>query len=307
MANLVEAAMVRTLRSADYLPPESFPVVVQRFEEVSARSLHTHEFFELVVVTGGRGVHVTGRDAWDLSAGDVFVITGDRPHRYARTERLALYNILYDPARLELAELDLGSLEGYHALFALEPAWRRRQGFRGRLRLSLEELGGVEALVAELDRELEGGAGGHRYMARALFMQLVCRLSRLYGRSGGPASRALLRIARAIRHIEERFDEEISLDSLARIAGTSRRSFQRAFREATGTSPIDYLVRLRVRRAAERLRSGAESVTRIAFAVGFNDSNYFARAFRKAMGMSPRDYRGRSFVFRPSSVARERR
>jgi AraC family L-rhamnose operon transcriptional activator RhaR/AraC family L-rhamnose operon regulatory protein RhaS len=46
-----------------------------------------------------------------------------------------------------------------------------------------------------------------------------------------------------------------------------------------------------VNRAADMLRRGAESITDIAFTVGFSDSNYFTRQFRKLVGVSPRTYR----------------
>ena len=283
----------RRLRTADYLPAGEFPVTVQHHAAVAAGTLHGHEFSELVMVTGGAGLHVTGRDSWQLSAGDVFVLAGAREHRYDRTEKLSLYNVLYDESRLALPGADLGQLEGYHALFRLEPAWRHRHAFRSRLHLAPEELARAEALVRELAAELDARAPGHACMAAALFAQLVCFLSRQYGRSRESSTRALLRLGRVIAHLEQNLDRPATLDGLAEMAGMSRRSFQRAFREAMGASPIDYLLRLRLRRAAALLREGPESVTRVAMAAGFSDSNYFARQFRRAMGASPREYRRR--------------
>jgi AraC-like DNA-binding protein len=71
----------------------------------------------------------------------------------------------------------------------------------------------------------------------------------------------------------------------------SKRSFLRAFQAATGKSPIAYLIQLRINRAASLLRRGDDSITDIAFLVGFRDSNYFTRQFRKVFGTSPRAYR----------------
>jgi AraC family L-rhamnose operon transcriptional activator RhaR/AraC family L-rhamnose operon regulatory protein RhaS len=58
-----------------------------------------------------------------------------------------------------------------------------------------------------------------------------------------------------------------------------------------GTSPIANLVQLRVNRAAALLRQTNQSVTEIAFQVGFHDSNYFTRQFHKLLGVTPRQYR----------------
>jgi transcriptional regulator GlxA family with amidase domain len=71
----------------------------------------------------------------------------------------------------------------------------------------------------------------------------------------------------------------------------SARGFIRAFRAAMGSPPIAYLIQLRVNRAADMLRRSAQSITDIAFTVGFSDSNYFTRQFRKIVGVSPRVYR----------------
>jgi AraC-like DNA-binding protein len=285
------AAQPRTLTTAEYLPAGDFPVAVRYHPEVPPGMLHAHEFSELVLVTGGTGRHVTGPDSWQLSAGDAFVLTGSREHLYDRTDRLSLYNILYDEERLGLTGHDLGQLGGYHALFKFEPAWRRRHSFRSRLHLGPEELTRAEVMVRELSAELSGRQPGYACMAAALFTQLVCFLSRQYGRARNGSSRELLRLGGVLAHLEQNYDQPAALDGLAKMSGMSRRSFQRAFREATGTSPIDYLVRLRVARAAALLREGGGSVTRIALACGFSDSNYFARTFRRLMGQTPVEYR----------------
>ena len=186
---------------------------------------------------------------------------------------------------------DLGTLPGYHALFKLEPAYRKRHRFESRLRLSTDQLVRVEALAAALEEELRRMERGYRFMATSLFMQLVGYLARCYGRSQEPATEALLRVAEAIGYLEAHYRDNVSLDTLARIARMSKRNFQRVFREGSGRSPIETLIHLRVTRAAELLRQGHLTITEVAFEVGFEDSNYFARQFRKTMGMSPRSYR----------------
>jgi AraC family L-rhamnose operon transcriptional activator RhaR/AraC family L-rhamnose operon regulatory protein RhaS len=122
-------------------------------------------------------------------------------------------------------------------------------------------------------------------------MHLVVYLSRTYGRAKHPDSQALLRIAAAISHLETNFDGAVELDDLAGIAHMSKRSFLRTFQAATGQSPIAYLIQIRVNRAADRLRTTDEPVTDVAFACGFQDSNYFARQFKQVMSVSPREYR----------------
>ena len=79
--------------------------------------------------------------------------------------------------------------------------------------------------------------------------------------------------------------------SLARDANYSRFYFQRLFREATGETPSDLRRRLRLERAAYRLRHTRQPVTEIAFEAGYESLEGFSRTFRKAYGISPSHYR----------------
>lgn len=283
--------MVRTLKSEDWFHRDGFPIAVERRDPQEPFGLHAHEFSELVIITGGRGLHIVEDQSWPLAAGDVFIINGPRPHDYQSMENLTLINILFQSRKLHLPWADLKSLPGYHVLFRLEPAWRQQHQFKSRLHLNPSELAHVLSLVDQLDEELRMRSPGFGFLATALFMQMIGYLSRCYGRSRNPNSQALWRIAEAITHLETHFNEPISLVQLARMARMSKRSFLRAFSAATDLTPISYLIQLRVNRASELLRRSKDSITNIAFRVGFSDSNYFSRQFRKIIGVTPRKYR----------------
>lgn len=283
--------MVRILKKADWFGNDGFPIAVERRDPQEPFGLHAHEFSEIVIVTGGSGLHVTGEDSWQLLTGDAFVIGGARPHDYLNMEDLRLVNILFDQDDLALELKDLPALPGYHALFHLEPTWRKRHEFKSRLRLFHTDLNVAIALVEKLEDELDKRPAGFGFLATAVFMQLVGHLSRCYDRSRNADSRALLRIAQTISHLETRYASNVKLAELIDIAGMSRRSFLRAFEAATGSTPIDYLIQLRLARAATQLRRTSQSITEIAFQAGFQDSNYFSRQFRQRHGMSPSAYR----------------
>jgi AraC family L-rhamnose operon transcriptional activator RhaR/AraC family L-rhamnose operon regulatory protein RhaS len=282
--------MFRTLKSADWFHADGFPVAIERREPQGPFPPHKHEFSEIVIVTGGKGVHVVGDESWFLGVGDVFVIGGPRIHKYGALEKLRLINILFQPEKLKFEPADLAELAGYHALFALEPG-RRRHEFKNRLRLPPAGLGRLLDLVDQLDEELKNRPAGFGFMATALFMQIVGHLSRCYGHLRRDGPRNLTRVAEAISYLEANADKPTSLAQLAGVARMSKRSLIRAFHEATGVTPIAYWNQIRINRAAALLRSGAEPITEIAFRAGFNDSNYFTRQFRKLTGVSPRRYR----------------
>lgn len=284
---------MQVLKKQDWFHEDGFPIVVERRDPQEPFGLHSHEFSEIVIITGGKGVHVTGEDSYELASGDTFVIGGTRPHDYLNMDQLRLINVLFDATDLPMSLSDLQSLPGYHALFTLEPAWRKRHQFSSRLQLSPPELVQAIRLVDQLEQELAERRAGFGVMATTTLLQLATFLSRCYSRSRNPQSKSLLRIAEAISHIERHYDEPIILDQLVEISGMSRRNFIRTFESTMGHPPITYLIRLRVRHACELLRQSDESITQIAMAVGFSDSNYFSRQFRVVIGSSPRQYRNR--------------
>jgi len=252
---------------------------------------HSHDFCELVIVTRGSAMHMLEGNAFPVTAGNVFLLQGRQRHYFYERQNLDLVNIMYDPDKIALPENELRRMPGYCAMFMLEPTFRRQHRFASRLHLKRVLLAHVEQLVEEMERECDGARTGHEVALRAKLLELMVYLSRAYVESDTTEAHALLRVGNVIGALENDFSKDWKLDDLLKIAHMSRSNLMRVFRKATGQPPIEYLVRLRIQRAMELLRSTNLSVTEIALEVGFNDSNYFTRCFRKATSQSPRQYR----------------
>lgn len=109
-----------------------------------------------------------------------------------------------------------------------------------------------------------------------------------------PTRLELARVSDAVRYIEARCEEPLTLSVFADQAHMSRYHFLRVFRRVTGTTPHQFLMRTRLRQAALKLRQTTESVTAIAFGTGFGDLSAFNRSFRRAFGCAPNAFRSRS-------------
>ena len=106
-------------------------------------------------------------------------------------------------------------------------------------------------------------------------------------------------MAKVIETIESQPDADFRLQHLARQAGLSLSRFKVRFKEETGMSPRQFIVRSKVDTARSRLRTGQEPIGKIALDLGFPTSQYFATVFRRLMGVSPKQYRWR-LTARPS-------
>ena len=91
----------------------------------------------------------------------------------------------------------------------------------------------------------------------------------------------------------ENLAQPLDIDSLARRACASPRTFARRFREQTGTTPIQWLLTARIRRAQELLETGNAPIEQVAAAVGFEASVTFRARFKRIVGVSPATYRQR--------------
>jgi len=202
--------------------------------------------------------------------------------------------LLYDTASLRLPQADLGALPGYHALFQVEPRLRQRQRFQNRLKLGMDQLGHLAVLIGELEDELRSKQPGSNFLATAHFMRIFGWLARAYALMAVTKKRPLDQVSRLLGYIEQHYTEPLTIDDLARVAHMSQSSLFRVFRHLMGRSPVDYLIRLRISKAAQILRREPLRISQVSEAVGFDDSNYFSRRFHQVMNMSPRDYRRRN-------------
>lgn len=105
----------------------------------------------------------------------------------------------------------------------------------------------------------------------------------------------------AVRIIHDRYISGVSIEDAASALGISSGHLSRIFRQETGYTFLDYLMLVRVKRAAELLRDPNVKVYEVADLVGYSDARYFGQVFRKITGLTPREFRdGLSRTARPS-------
>jgi AraC family transcriptional regulator len=136
---------------------------------------------------------------------------------------------------------------------------------------------------------------GSRSYAEALQTQIAIHLLWNYSSLARPADRAEEladhRVRQVIEYIRENLAEDVSLDTLAGIAGLSPNYFLAAFRQATGQTPHRYVTELRVARACELLHDPRRPITEVSLAVGFSSQSHLTEVFRRTMKTTPAAYR----------------
>lgn len=93
------------------------------------------------------------------------------------------------------------------------------------------------------------------------------------------------------RYINQHYAETIKIDLICKVFSCSRSYVCHTFKKETGHTVHEHLMSVRLRSAKFLLTYSDLNVSEIAYAVGFNDSNYFSNTFKNVVGVSPRAYR----------------
>lgn len=269
------------------------PVYIVRVPRHPTYPAHEHLFTNITVILKGLGVYVVDGHPYDVSEGDVLILRKGHIHSTQTPEALSVLNVCFDEKLIGLRAREFVDAPGYKALFEVEPQLRKKKEvFRHKLRLNTKQLAKVEGMAKTIEEEIQTGSPGYPSIVRAEMIELITLLCRWYS-CGQNEARHARRLSGALLFLEKNPFHAHSMHDLARMSGFSLRQFFRIFRMATNQSPGEYLRNLRLRHASELLQDPSMNITEVAFACGFNDSNYFCRAFKKFSGRTPSDYKSR--------------
>jgi AraC family transcriptional regulator len=146
-----------------------------------------------------------------------------------------------------------------------------------------------------LQEELAAGCPGGRLYGEALATALAVHLLQHYAvcppqlrsyRGGLPQAR----LRRVLEYIQAHLDHKLSLTALASIAQMSPYYFSRLFKQSTGLSPHQYLLRQRVERAKHLLADPRRGIAEVSDALGFPHQSHFTTTFHTLVGMTPGEY-----------------
>jgi AraC-like DNA-binding protein len=252
------------------------------------------DFSTLAFIRSGTGDKVVGNRRYSICERSVYVIHPGIPHCYEGTHRLLLCNFCYRTEIWDILPTSLQSHVAFHALFHIEPAFRRTRNYDARLVLDDEDfqilMDHVRVLVALRDPH-----PAVEITAIARVTEIFARLIFLYEQQHAESNAHALpmKVARVVQWINGNITRPFDNREIAAVAEVSPRTLAGLFREVYGLSPKEFVLRQRFRMACDLLLNTELNVTEISSACGFADSNYFARCFRKNLRMQPREFRKR--------------
>jgi transcriptional regulator GlxA family with amidase domain len=100
-------------------------------------------------------------------------------------------------------------------------------------------------------------------------------------------------IRRAQEYIEQHYMDRLTVDELADLLATGRRSLERRFKAATNNTVTEYIQRVKMEAAKKSFETRRDNINEVMYAVGYTDPKAFRTTFKKITGLSPAEYRNK--------------
>ena len=274
------SAQVREARwfYLDLAPPAEVPLaVVCGGGEVCRPDYAIHRatfaYTAIEFVARGRGRLTLAGQAGDLLPGSVFSYSADIPHDITTDPQQPLIKYFVNftgPRGLDMLQ--------QHGL---------APGSRGQVLAPLE-------IQEVFDHLIENGLKATRYsgqLCATLVEYLIVKIAELLVPGEAAQTPAFATYQRCRQHMQLNYARLRSLGQIARDCHVDPAYLCRLFARYDHQSPYQFLMRLKMNLAAQRLRNPAMLVKQVAADMGFADAFHFSRAFKKVLGVSPDRFR----------------
>ena len=261
-------------------------------------SMHSHEFYEINIITNGEGEHYINDAKINIMVGDVFIIPPKVKHGYFEINDLEIFHILLNEQFFTLYKKDLKQMNGYLSLFDIEPLLRCSQTDKTFLHLQKGDLHSVLKDIIRLTEYSEKSIY-HYNIQSAIVYEIICKFCLFYGNQVSDEQiidsqeSYASKIIYGIEFMKRNLSRKLTINDIARYLLVSPATFKRYFTEICKTSPMEYLTNLRIEKAKKLLRSTDATLAFIAQECGFYDSSHFCKQFTKTIGITPSKYKNK--------------
>jgi len=273
--------------------PQDFPLMLKFYQFSVAHPVipNYHDFYEIGYYYSGKGKCYIADKSYSIKAGNIVFIQAGQMHYVEAVpdDPLKSASIYFMP---ELV-YHPGS-NPYEANYLLPFSSTESKEFPVLQEQDLEI--SVSNILYMMQKELTDQTEFYQLSLKNQLCQIlvaVLKTMKVYDTPTGaqiPMNR-IKRLTTVFERIHQDFAEEIPLNHLAELASMSQSYFCRYFKQVTGLTPVNYILRFRIEKAKEMLVNTDFSITEIAFQTGFNSSSYFDRIFQRFTKQTPQQFR----------------
>lgn len=268
----------------------SFSVIAYSHPYFTA-PLHIHPEYELILIEEGRGRSFVGDAVRQMEAGDFMLIGSNLPHLWLSDDEYyedgthLRSRSVYTQFDIDIFPGNLFNIPELSAVYSLLKASERGLLFKGeQLELCKDEF---RALVHH-----EGFDKWHRFCCLLHRLATLCQHEQLTSAAFLPDKdwdKDTI-LTKVHLFINQHYQEEISLESIADFAGMNPSALCRYYKKHTGKKIFEYLSELRISYAIKLLVNRNINISQVAYNCGYNSLSHFNHQFKYITGRSPSDY-----------------
>ena len=242
------------------------------------RIMHKHEdMVEIVFIRDGHGTHVIGDKEYKTKKGDILIYNKNILHDERSNIERCISTYVCGISDLHLKGLSENQLIADN----IEPVIH-----------SGEHFDAIESIFKIMYSEVFSNRKGVEETCNYLMLSLITIVLRLADSSGNKKKEEEYQLGQRIKkYIDENFLNDLSIASLSEELGISQYYLMHTFKEKTGYSPMQYIIKRKIGEAQNLLINTDHSVSEIANMLGYDNPNYFNMLFTKTIGMPPGKYR----------------
>ncbi len=252
---------------------------------------HTHDYFELVFVLGGRTEQIIGSNHYIIGSGDYFLIDIGQDHEYRQIAeiKMPIINIIFSPRLIDTGARPTDNFASImrHRLIGFDPVQLDRSlpgtifhDTNGEVRAKFNRM-------LELNRLKRPGY--REYIRAEMLTVLISMLQSVSKPTSDKPQREFVRWL--ADYAECNYNQQISLSELSRSINYSLPYVSKCFRAGTGMNFSEYLQKVRVTKSCSLLSETDIPVEEICGLVGYSNTAFFHRIFRQIVGLTPLEYR----------------
>lgn len=255
---------------------------------------HMHREFEITYVVRGRGIFYVDGKEFEVAEGDGIVIPSEAIHliKPIDEEKGEFFSIVFSSGCFGKPVENLLYDKFVHPFLTGEKLpnilWRK-------------DGNGYEIFSSKVNRirELYAQNQSELLCQAALFelWNLIYDTAEKGVPKGSSQRENGPSLADVLEYIDNNYGDNITVKLLAEQMNVSEGHFSRVFRSYTQTSPIRYLLNVRLRKSAGLLEQGEQSISEIALHSGFSDFSYYSKCFKKEYGCTPREWARKCRVY----------
>lgn len=235
--------------------------------------MHSHQFYEINIITSGSGTHYIEDANMSAKVGDVFIIPPKTLHTYFSENKIDVFHILIGTEFFNKYKDELENSKGFRILFDAEPHLRLYSGTNSNLRLDLNTFNDVKR---DLELILYAQEQQEFAMRSAITLSFIIKLSNVLMNTikndSAPSNSA--EMLSIMNYINNHLESKLNLKEISNFAGMSVSTLSRRFKTLIGTSPLKYATDCKIKKAKELISHGNYTRTEIAQVCGFFDVSH---------------------------------